>query len=63
MTKNNKLAIGAPLGVFGSLGIFFGSLLGLGKLASPWSFLVGFVMGIITGLGVALCIAGLLEKR
>lgn len=63
MTANKKLAIGAPLAVFGALGILLGIILEAGKLASPWSFLAGFVMGIITGLGVTLCIAGLLEKR
>ncbi|OQA23290.1 MAG: hypothetical protein BWY63_00329 [Chloroflexi bacterium ADurb.Bin360] len=51
---NRKLGIGACFAVLGALGIALGPAMGLTNLAYPWSFLAGFVTGILAGLGVTL---------
>jgi len=47
----------------GALGIVLGSTLGLNELGRPWSFLVGFIFGVMAGIGVALSISGLVDLR
>jgi hypothetical protein len=63
ITTGQKLGIGATLGALGATGIVLGSILGLTNLGRPWSFLAGFLFGVLSGVGVALAIAGLLERR
>jgi hypothetical protein len=63
MTLKNRLAIGSFLSVFGALGIILGPVFNLTQLVSPWSFLVGFFLGLSAGLGVALSISGLISSR
>jgi hypothetical protein len=38
-------------------------LLGLTAVGRPWAFLLGFVFGLSAGAGVALTIAGMLQRR
>ena len=61
--KSRKLGIGACLCVVGALGIILGPALGVTDLGHPWSFLVGFMTGVIAGLGTALSVAGLVGMR
>lgn len=61
--KSQKLGWGACLAVIGALSIVLGPTLGLTELGRPWSFLIGFTFGVITGLGATLSVAGLLEVR
>jgi len=63
MKSVKKLSLGSVLAIFGAAGIIFGSLLGFTELARPWSFILGFIFGVLSGLGVALAISGLLETR
>jgi len=63
MRSVKKLSLGSVLAIFGAAGIIFGSLLGFTELARPWSFILGFIFGVLSGLGVALAISGLLETR
>jgi hypothetical protein len=63
MTSRTKLSFGGLLSVLGGLGMALGPILGASTLPRPWSFLVGFVVGIITGLGVSLALAGLMERH
>ncbi len=67
MLKNiafqTKLAIGSVLSTFGVLSIVLALLLGWTAAPRPWGFLLGFVTGVITGLGVTLATAGLIEYR
>ncbi len=58
-----KLGIGAFLATVGALGIVLGPLLGLTDLGFPWSFLAGFVTGLLAGLGATLSISVLLDLR
>ena len=55
--------IGIILAILGGAGIIFGPLLGFTELARPWSFLLGFIFGVMTGIGVALALFGLYEMR
>ena len=63
MTSQSKLGWGSVMALIGVAGIILGPAIGLASLDRPWSFIVGFVVGIIGGLGVALSVAGLIEKR
>ena len=63
MNPQTKTGLGAPLAVLGGIGIIVGPYLGATALGRPWSFLVGFALGVVTGIGTALCVAGLLEIR
>jgi branched-subunit amino acid permease len=63
MKSEKKLAFGSILGFLGAAGIILGPLLGLSELARPWSFILGFIFGLLAGVGVALSLSGFLEKR
>ena len=61
MSSANKLTIGIIFAILGGAGIILGPLLGFTELARPWSFLLGFIFGVMTGIGVALALFGLYE--
>ena len=63
MSSAKKLTIGIIFSILGGAGIILGPLLGFTELARPWSFLLGFIFGVITGIGVALALFGLYEMR
>jgi hypothetical protein len=63
MDARKKAGIGAALAGLGAIGFIIGPTLGLADLARPWSFLIGFVVGIVAGLGATLAVAGLFELR
>jgi hypothetical protein len=63
MRPEKKIAIGAICATIGGAGIILGPLIGLAELAGPWSFVLGFAFGVLCGIGVALSLSGLLEKR
>lgn len=63
MKSEKKISVGAFLAAVGSVGVILGFLLGAQNLAEPWSFLVSFALGVSAGLGVALSVSGLLERR
>jgi len=64
MDARNKMGLGAVLAILGGLGMVI--VPGLG-LASPdhsvFDFIIGFVIGITCGIGVALALAGMVEMR
>jgi len=62
MKKQLKLGIGSASAGLGALGFFLSMVLNWSDIAAPWDFLLGFLWGILMGIGVALSIAGLLEK-
>ena len=61
--EKRRLGIGACLCVVGALGFILGPALGLTDLGRPWSFLLGFAIGVIAGLGATLSVAGLAGLR
>ena len=63
MSIQTRLALGAALATLGALGIALSLLLGWPEAAGPWAFLLGFVTGVVTGLGATLSVAGLIERR
>jgi hypothetical protein len=63
MNPQRKMAYGAALAVLGGLATAIGPTLGLATLARPWSFIAGFLVGLLAGLGAALAIVGMLERR
>jgi hypothetical protein len=63
MNTNLKLGIGAALATAGALGILIGPSLGFADIRGPWSFLLGFVVGIMAGMGAALSVSGLIDAR
>jgi hypothetical protein len=58
-----KIALGSALAGVGGLGIVLSVLLGWSAAPRPWGFLLGFVVGLLAGLGVALTVSGLVERR
>jgi hypothetical protein len=63
MRSAKKLTIGASFALPGAAGIILGPLLGFSELAKPWSFILGFIFGVLAGIGVALSLFGLHEMR
>lgn len=63
MDYQKKLATGAVLSTIGGVGIILNPILNWGQLSSPWSFLLGFVFGVMAGVGVALALSGLVDQR
>lgn len=63
MKSEKKISVGAFLAAVGSVGIILGFLAGIPDLTRPWGFLVGFALGVISGLGATLTISGLLDRR
>jgi CBS-domain-containing membrane protein len=63
MNTNTKISLGALLAIFGAIGFILGPSLGANVLPQPWSFIAGFLVGVMTGIGAALCVKGLLEQR
>jgi hypothetical protein len=59
----SKLGFGSALATLGGVGAVLLPLLGWTEIGRPWSFLLGFVFGLSAGVGVALSIAGMLERR
>ena len=55
--------MGSVLATVGGLGIIFGHLLGFANLESPWSFVIGSLVGLLAGVGVGLALTGLYELR
>lgn len=58
-----KAGLGSALATLGALGIVLGPKMGATALGKPWSFLAGFSVGVIAGIGVALAVSGLLDLR
>jgi len=63
MSTQTKLALGAVLSTLGALAIVLSLLLGWSEVPNPWDFLLGFSVGVVTGLGATLAVAGLIERR
>ena len=63
MNTNMKISVGALLAIFGAIGFIVAPSLGATVLPEPWGFIAGFMVGVMTGIGAALCVKGLLERR
>jgi CDP-diglyceride synthetase len=58
-----KTALGSVLAAAGSLVIVLSLILGWYSNPSPWVLTLGFVVGVIAGIGTALALGGLIEIR
>ena len=63
MKSKKKIAIGSVCIFLGGAGIILGPLLGISEFARPWSFVMGFIFGVLGGAGAALSLFGLYEKK
>jgi hypothetical protein len=63
MDTRTKLSLGSIMAIIGAFGLLLGPTLGATAFGSPWSFIAGFAVGVVGGLGAALAIAGLIENR
>jgi predicted ABC-type sugar transport system permease subunit len=63
MRSNARLAIGAVLSVMGGICLVVAPMAGATSLATPWDFVAGLGVGLLTGIGAALAVVGLAEGR
>jgi hypothetical protein len=63
MRSAKKLTLGAIFAILGAAGIILGPLLGFSEIVRPWSFILGFIFGLLAGIGIALSLFGLHEIR
>ncbi len=63
MNPTKALYTGIILAILGGAGIVLWPIFGLTELVRPWSFILGFIFGIMSGVGAALILFGLLEKK
>lgn len=62
MDPRKALGAGLILAILGGLGMILAPMVGATELQRPWSFLAGFGVGVISGLGVTLVIYGLIGR-
>ena len=63
ISTQRKIAIGSVLSSFAAAGIVLSSIFGWSGSPRPWGFLLGFVLGILAGLGATLAVAGFIDYR
>jgi hypothetical protein len=61
--RDRDLGLGVGLLVIGVSGFFLGPSLGLTELGRPWTFLVGFAVGVVSGIGAVFGIVGLAGRK
>jgi len=63
MSTQIKIGLGSVLATVGALGMVLSLLLGWSAAPRPWGFLLGFLVGVLDGLGATLSVSGLIERR
>lgn len=63
MSSQTKIGLGSALATIGGLVIVLSPLLGWYSDPRPWVFPLGFVAGLVAGIGTALAVGGLIERR
>jgi hypothetical protein len=63
MSTQTKIALGSVLSTLGALVIVLSVLFEWTAAPRPWGFLLGFITGVLAGLGVTLAISGLIDRR
>jgi hypothetical protein len=63
MGWKQKLALGATLVVLAAAALVVGPSFGFGRLGHLQDFFAGFVVGLVLGSGIALCVFGLIARR
>jgi predicted ABC-type sugar transport system permease subunit len=63
MRTQTKIGLGSVLATAGGLGMALSLLLRWSAAPRPWGFLLGFLVGVVAGIGVALTISGMIDRR
>ena len=63
MRSKRILALGSVMSAFGALGVFLVTSALSTSLEGPVSFVVGFFLGLVTGLGAVLALFNLPHAR
>jgi F0F1-type ATP synthase assembly protein I len=58
-----KIGGGSALAAVAVLGMVLSPILGWPSAPRPWGFILGFVIGVLAGLGATLTVSGLVERR
>ena len=63
ISSHAKMAFGSALVTLGGLLMLLPPIVGRYSFPSPWDFLLGFTTGLLAGMGSALTVGGLIERR
>lgn len=63
MSWQTRTGLGSALAGLGALAMVLSPILGWSSAPHPWGSLLGFVAGLAAGIGVALAVGGLVERR
>jgi hypothetical protein len=63
MSTQTKMGLGAALATLAALAVVLALLLGWSAAPRPWGFLLGFITGLLAGLGGTLALSGLIDRR
>ena len=63
MTWQTRTGMGSLLATVGALGVILWALVDYPALPDPWGFVLGFIFGLLMGLGATLVVFGLIERR
>jgi hypothetical protein len=58
-----KIGGGSAFAAVAVLGMVLSPILGWSSAPRPWGFILGFVVGVLAGLGATLTVSGLVERR
>ena len=63
ISSHAKMAFGSALVTLGGLLVLLSPIVGWYSFPSPWDFVIGFATGLFAGMGSALTVGGLVERR
>jgi putative Mn2+ efflux pump MntP len=63
ISSHAKIAVGSALAAVGGLLMVLSPIVGWYSFPRPWDFLLGFTTGLLAGVGAAMAIGGLVERR
>jgi hypothetical protein len=63
MTSQQKTALGSAMASIGGAFMVAVPIAGWSSTPGPWPFVLGFLVGVLAGVGAVLAVHGLIELR